>query len=318
MKPRGDPASCKPGSAGALARLALLTSLALFIFLPFLAAACGDDPAAGGPVAPGPRTGLRVLADSSFLADIAQNVAGDRLSVESLLPEGADPHAFQPSPHDARRVAESDAIIINSPGLEPALDDLITGAGGEDLVVIEAAAGLPGIAEDPHCWLDPVQVLTYVENIRMGLARIDPEGEATFAANSEAYAQAIRELDEWIMGQVGGIPQERRLLVTNHESLGRFAERYGFRVVGSVFPMAAGDGSPSAQQLATLVEEIEATGTPAIFLEAGSNADLAQQVAEETGVRVITELYIHSLGPEAPTYLEMMRWNVTRIVEALR
>jgi len=306
MKLFGRMAPGRPAPAAALACLALLTCLLL------LAAACGEDSSPDDPATGGPSAGPRVLADSSFLADIGQNIAGDRLSVESLLPEGADLHAFQPSPQDAKRLAESDAIIINSPGLEPAVDDLIAGAGGEDLLVIEAAAGLPGIAEDPHCWLDPVQVLNYVENIRTGLGRIDPEGEAAFAANSEAYAQAIRELDEWIIEQVSGIPEERRLLVTNHESLGRFAERYGFQVVGAVFPTAAGDGSPSAQQLATLVKEIEATGTPAIFLEAGSSADVAQQVAEETGVRVVTELYI------APTYLEMMRWNVTRIVEALR
>ncbi len=114
------------------------------------------------------------------------------------------------------------------------------------------------------------------------------------------------------------IPPERRLLVTNHESFGYFADRYGFEVVGTVFGTGGSQGSPSAQQLAELVKTIEETGAPAIFLEAGANQDLADQVARETGTTVVTDLYLHSLGKDAPTYIDMMRWNVNRVVEALR
>ena len=106
--------------------------------------------------------------------------------------------------------------------------------------------------------------------------------------------------------------------MTNHESFGHFADRYGFRVVGTVFPTADGEGAPSAKALGSLIKDIRATGAPAIFLETGSNPDLADQVARETGVKVVTDLYTHSLSQNAPTYLDMMRWNVDRVVEALR
>ncbi len=264
-----------------------------------------------------PKSAL-VLTDASFLADIVQNVAGDRLSAESIVPPGADPHSFEPTPRDAQRVSEARAVVVNVKGLMPTIDGLLAGSMGRGTLLIEAASGLPGVDEDPHCWLDPLSVVTYAENIAAGLALVDPGGEASYRVNAMAYAEALRELDSWIVGQVESIPQERRLLVTNHESLGRFATRYGFEIVGTIFPNATGQGSPSARQLAELIGSIRATGAPAVFLETGSNADLAEQLSAETGLKVVTDLYTHSLGPDAPTYLEMMRWNVTKIVEALK
>ena len=282
---------------------------------------CGGTDDADGGTGDGAEAGggaTVVLADTSFMADIARNVAGDRLEVSSLLPIGADPHSFEPTPQDAKRVADSQAVIINVSGFEPLVDDLITGAGRPDLVVIEAAAGLAGGSNDLHFWLDPLKVIDYAENIADGLSIVDPEGAETYRQNAAAYSQRLRELDAWIVTQVETIPPEGRLLVTNHESFGYFAERYGFRVVGTVFPSAAGEGSPSAQQLVALVKEIQTAGAPAIFLETGSNTDLALQVAREAGVEVITDLYTHSLGENASSYLDMMRWNVNLIVGALR
>jgi len=259
-----------------------------------------------------------VLTDTTFLADIVQNVAGERMAVSALLPVGSDPHSFEPTPQDARRIAESTAIVINVVGLEPQLDDLLADVAGADVPVIEAAAGLAGASEDPHVWLDPTLVMSYVENVARRLAEIDPAGAADYQANAETYRGELQELDTWIAEQVAAIPAERRLLVTNHDSLGFFAARYGFTIVGSVFPTVSGQGAPSAQQVAALVKEIEDTGAPAIFLETGGNVDLAAQVAKEAGVDVVTDLYIASVGEDAPTYLDMMRRNVGMIVKALR
>jgi ABC-type Zn uptake system ZnuABC Zn-binding protein ZnuA len=281
------------------------------------AAACGST-AAQAPATSATAPSLSVVAETSYLADIVQNVAGDRVKVESLLPLGADPHSFDPTPRDAAKVAKARAIVINSPGFEPPVDKLIAGAGDEGLAVIDAANGLAGENVDPHFWLDPVDVIAYVENIRAGLTAIDPAGAAEYAANAAAYERQLRELDSWTAGRVATIPASRRLLVTNHESFGHFAERYGFEVVGTVFPTTSAEGAPSAKALGTLIKDIRATGAPAIFLETGSNADLAGQVARETGVKVVTDLYTHSLAQNAPTYLDMMRWNVDHIVEALR
>lgn len=259
-----------------------------------------------------------ILADTSFLADIVRNVAGERLTVSSLLPTGADPHSFEPTPQDAKRVTESRAIVINVIGLAPQLDDLLADVAGSDVPVIEAAAGLVRASADPHVWLDPLRVVTYVDNIAKGLAELDPAGADEYRANAEAYSEELGALDAWIAGKVETLPVGRRLLVTDHESLGYFAERYGFTIVGSVFPTVSGIGAPSAQQVAALVRDIRSAGAPAIFLRAGSNADLALQIAAETGAEVVTDLYIASVEEDAPTYLEMMRRNVEMIVEALR
>jgi manganese/iron transport system substrate-binding protein len=172
---------------------------------------------------------------------------------------------------------------------------------------------------DPHFWLNPIHVITYVENITQGLTQVDPEGANEYNLNAEAYILALKDLDAWIETQVEMIPPERRLLVTNHESLGYFADRYGFKVTGAIIPSATTGASPTAQDLAALTERILETGAPAIFLETGTNPRLAEQLASETGIKIVPDLYTHSTG-EAPTstYIEMMRYNTTVIVEALR
>ena len=259
-----------------------------------------------------------VVADTTFMADIVQNVAGESFRVVPLVPSGADPHSFEPTPQDAKSVAECEAVVINVTGLVPQLDDLISAVGDSGVTVIEAAAGLSGAPDDPHLWLDPIMVISYVATIAQGLAELDPAGADSYRSRAETYKTQLRELDSWIADEVSVLPSEQRLLVTNHKSLSYFAGRYGFRVVGALFPTVSGQGTPSAQEVVALVNDIKSSGAPAIFLETGSNTDLARQVARETGVAVVDDLYIASLGDEASTYIEMMRRNVTLIVDALK
>ena len=298
--------------------------LAVVIWMVF-SSACGSESL---PNKPG--GGLSILAVETFLADIAQNVAGERLSVESLMPLGLDPHAFQPTPADVAKIADSQVLIVNGSGFEEWLDETLKNAGGERLVV-EASAGLQtrkpaeseivDEAQDPHFWLDPVSATRYVENIRDGLIQADPAGKAIYTQNAEAYMASLNDLDGWIREQVDQIPAERRLLVTNHESFGYFADRYGFKVVGTVLPSVSTGAAPSAGQMAALIEKVRASGAPAIFLETGADPRLADQIAQETGVKLITGLYSHSVtepGGNAPTYIDMMKYNTTLIVDALK
>ena len=279
---------------------------------------------------------LSILASTSFLADIAQNVAGDRAAVSSLLPIGADPHAYQATPSDIVRISESTVLILNGLEYEHFIEPLLENADGERLVItategLEPRAGAAEAHEtetgtdeheagDPHMWLDPNLVITYVENIRDGLSQADPAGAEMYKANAEAYISQLNELDAWIKTQVQSIPTERRLLVTNHESMGYFAERYGFTVVDTILPSFSSEASASAQEIASAVESIKASGAPAIFLGEVENDALAQQIAQETGVRVVTGLHLESLtgGAPAPTYIEMMKANVALIVDALQ
>lgn len=312
----------------------------LFVILTMLALAltgCGRTPASpSGASAP------VVLASTTFLADMVRNIAGDRLQVASLLPAGADPHTYQATPSDAALIAESKLLILNGIEYEHFMESLLENAAGDRHIITasdglephemegyareehgdeaEAAEGHAQEAGDPHMWLDPKNVITYVENIREGLTHFDPDGTAEFQTNAYAYAGKLNELDAWIVKEVDQIPAEKRLLVTNHEALGYFAERYGFTVVGTVVESFSSDASPSAQQMADLIDQIKATGAPAIFLDASDNPTLAEQIAVETGVTVVTDLHLESLtdGPPAATYLDMMKHNVTRIVNALK
>ncbi len=174
---------------------------------------------------------------------------------------------------------------------------------------------------DPHFWLDPNNVIKYVENIRDGLILADPSGKDVYIQNAAAYITKLNDLDSWINEQVSVIPEERRMIVTNHESFGYFADRYGFQIIGTIIPSVSTGASPSAQQMARLVDHIRETGAIAIFLETGSNPQLAEQIAAETGIKVVSKLYTHSIteaSGEAPTYIDMMKYNVQTIVEALK
>ncbi|MDE3091360.1 MAG: zinc ABC transporter substrate-binding protein [Chloroflexota bacterium] len=275
---------------------------------------------------------LNVLATETFLADIAQNVAGAREKVNALMPVGIDPHSFEPTPADIKKVADSNVLIINGAGVESFMARLLENAGGKRLV-IEASKGLtsrkPSAGEpvdadnpvDPHFWLDPNNVVKYVENIRDGLSQVDPNGAAAYAANAAAYIAKLKELDQWIADQVKPLPPARRLLVTNHEEFGYFADRYGFKIIGAIIPSFSTDASPSAQQLAQLIDHVKSSKAPAIFLEISANPQMANQVARETGAKLVTDLYTHSIsdanGP-APTYIDMMKYDVKMIVDALK
>ena len=271
-----------------------------------------------------------VLASTSFLADIAQNVAGDRVVIETLLPLGADPHAYQAAPSDVSKIAKSDVLILNGLEYEHFIEPLLENAGGEHLI-ITATDGLtpnqieseetPGeMVGDPHMWLDVNRVTKYAENIRDGLIQADPEGAEIYKTNAATYIGQLLELDMWIWEQVQSIPAERRLLVTNHEAMGYFAEHYGFTVVSSILPSFSSEASVSAQEIASTIEAVKSSGAPAIFLGEVENTDLADQIASETGVKVINTLYLESLtdGDPAPTYIDMMKHNATEIVNALK
>jgi ABC-type Zn uptake system ZnuABC Zn-binding protein ZnuA len=267
-----------------------------------------------------------VLTTTTILADIARNVAGDKLVTQSLLPFGADPHSYQPVPQDTKKVNESKILVVNGADYERSLDPVLANVGDKKQI-IEASAGLrpltdPGDPQkvDPHLWLDPNNVIVYVENIREGLTQFNPDGADLYQTNARAYNAKLQELDAWINGQVAQIPPKRRVLVTNHDSLEYFAQRYGFKVVGSVITGFSSDAAPSAQQMADLVDRIKLFEVPAIFLDTGDNPALAQQIASQTGVKVVTDLHLESLTEGAPagTYIDMMRYNVTKIVEALK
>ena len=311
----------------------ILIRYCLIFLIGFLVSGCGVR-------TPAP-TALTAVATENFLADIARNIAGDRAAVSALVPSGIDPHDFQPSPKDLAAVAQSRMLIVNGAGLEGWLTQALNNIGGNRIVVAAsqglpgrtggyglgspASTGLPATASpantDPHFWMDPVLVKTYVNNIRDGLIQLDPAGQDVYRQNANAYSAQLDGLDQWIRSQVALIPPGRRLLVTDHEDLGYFADEYGFKLIGAITPETSSEAEPSASHIADLISQIRASADKAIFLDIGTNTQLADQICREAGCRVVRDLYIHWVTPPggaAPTYLEMIRHNVTVIVEALR
>ena len=175
-------------------------------------------------------------------------------------------------------------------------------------------------ALDPHFWFDPQRVEQAINSIAAQLSTADPASQTFYRDNAAAYTRELQDLDAWIQQQVDTLPEERRLLVTSHDSFQYFAKRYGFEIVGAVMPVTA-DVEPTAQELTELIETIEHEGVPAVFAEKSHSDRLARRVAEETGATLIGGLYTGSLGEpgsEAGTYLDFMRYNVQTIVEALQ
>lgn len=173
---------------------------------------------------------------------------------------------------------------------------------------------------DPHFWFDPLRVKQAVNRVAERLSAADPEGQDFYRHNAAAYNGQLDALHSWIGEQVGTLAEDRRVLVTSHDSFQYFAQRYGFEVAGAIFPVTT-EAEPSAHDLAELIETIEHEGVPAVFTETIISDRLAQRIAEETGAKLVAGLYTGSLSKpdgDAGTYLDLMRHNTTIIVEALR
>ncbi len=280
---------------------------------------------------------LRVVATTSIVADVVARVAGEEIELVRLLPLGADPHAFEPTPRDVAAVSDAHVIFVNGAGLEAFMDDLLESAG-EDVPVVPLSVGIELLAfsgehndeheeedlahesGDPHTWFDPGNVRVWVENAEQALAALDPERGERYSANAAAYTAELVALDAWIREQVAQIPEGNRRLVTDHTTFSYFAEAYGFEQVGAIFPGYSTLSEPSAQELAVLEDAIERYAVPAIFVGKTVNPRMAEQVAGDTGVRLVF-LYTGSLsepGGPAGSYLDFMRYNVAAIVEGLR
>ena len=223
-----------------------------------------------------------MVATTSFLRDIAQNVAAGRFTVGQLIPDGVDPHSFEPAPGDLRAVAGAKLLIENGGGLEGPLLKTLQEVG-TSATVVDAASGIPprtpqpgepplaaGEA-DPHYWMDPVLVEQYVITIRDAFRKADPKGATAYDIAAGNYIGQLSRLDAWIRAKVDSVPTATRLLVTDHDSLGYFADRYGIRIVGTVIPSVTSEDTPTARHLADLTATIRRTGVRAIVVDKGDN-----------------------------------------------
>ena len=293
---------------------------------------------AGAPAAIQPATlaggeKLRVVATTAILGDVVRNVGGDALDLTVLVGPGQDPHAYEPAPQDVAAIEKAQVVFENGLGLEAGLDSTIRAAASHGQPVVEVSTGVkivgagtaaptPGAHEtagNPHVWMDPANLNTWLHNLETTLSALDPQNAAAYHANAASYALKLADLDAYIQAEVAKIPVERRKLVTDHEALEYFAARYGFEIVGTVIPSYSTIAEPSAANLTDLINKIRAEKVPAVFVGTTANSKVADVVAQETGVKVLP-LYSESLGAPgsgADTYLGMMRTDIDRIVKGL-
>jgi ABC-type Zn uptake system ZnuABC Zn-binding protein ZnuA len=258
-----------------------------------------------------------VLATTTILADLAKQVAGDRLRVGSVVPVGAHVEEYEPTPDDAKRVSGAKILIVNGLDLDKWADPLLKNKKA-DAPVITLTEGLPDLAGNPHMWFDPQLARKYVEKIRDALVALDPQGKDGYTTRAKAYDAALVSLDTELKTKAATVPQARRKLVTSHDAFPYFAKAFGFEVVGFVQPQP--DKEPSAKELAKLVDTVKAAKVPAVFVEAGTSKSLTETLAKEAGVsKVITDLPTDSiLAAPADSYLGLMRVTMDKVTSALR
>jgi manganese/iron transport system substrate-binding protein len=301
----------------------LIRKIVPFFILVTLLAGCGSAPATSS-------SGLRVVASTTILGDVVAQVGDNLINLSVLFPIGADPHTFDPRPQDVAAISDAQVVFINGLGLEeslqPALDANAKGtvmavSDGIDVRKLDsAAAAVEHGGNDPHTWTDPNNVIVWTQNIAAALAKADPANASVYRANADTYIASLRDLDAWIRTEVAQIPPERRKLVTDHYAFGYFADEYGFEQVGALVGSFSTNASPSAQEIAALEDTIRAQNVPAVFVGATLNATMAEQVAQDTGTKIVS-VYTGSLtapGGDADSYLAFMRYNVNAIVSALK
>lgn len=296
-----------------------------------LAGALGLVASAGaaGPAAPGAAAdeAALVIATTSIWADITSSITcDDGIEVRALLPDGADPHSYEPSFADRDALDAADLIVTNGLGLEQRLADTLESSdpGGTRTFVAGDHVEPRRSDEhgdgpfDPHFWLDPTKVAD----------TIAPLGDALVAAGAdadlvrrcaEAFVGDLGDLDAEITAALAAIPDDRRILVTNHDALGYFADRYDFEILGSVLPSTSTLAEASQRELDELAQAITDAGVPAIFAENLEVVDDAQVLGDRLRVDVVS-LYTDSLGDAdsgASTYADMLRTDAAAIADAL-
>jgi zinc/manganese transport system substrate-binding protein len=304
-------------------RLRLVTMTAFVAVIVGIVAGCGGTGGSSGAGGSAGAGGPSIVVTYPVLGAVVKELVGDRAAVTVLMPNGVDPHDWSPSARDIERVAKADLVVANGLGLEQGLTDALAEAARNGIPVFYAtdhvkvrttgvgdAAGAG--APDPHYWVDPVAMKDVVAALtaQLGSAGIDV---ADRAADLESRLTA---LDAEVRTTLDVVPEARRRLVTGHESMGYFADRYGFTIVGAVIPGLTSQGEVSAGALADLKAAIEAQGVPAVFTEVGTPAAVAEAIGRETGAAVVP-LATHTL-PDDGSYFTFIRGIASAIAEALR
>jgi zinc/manganese transport system substrate-binding protein len=270
------------------------------------------------------RADLTVASLSTITTDLAKNIGGTHVKIEALIKPGIDPHEFEPTPSDVKKVAKADLVLFTGKGMEGFLTKLEEAAGvtGKFVNVGEAVPTLMMTdegrkVEDPHWWHSVENMKRATRLVTDRFEQADPANRGYYAGREKEYLASLNELQRWSRVKVAELPSSRRKLVTSHDALQYFARDYGFTILPVKGISTAEEAS--SQHVKEIIGVIRSQGVKAVFFENIENSRAVNQIAAETGARTGGVLYSDGLGDtEASTYDSMMRHNVSTIVDGLK
>ncbi len=275
---------------------------------------------------------INVVASFSILGDLVQQVGGEHVSVSTLVGPNGDAHVYQPTPQDTIRLTKSQLFVVNGLGFEGWMERLVSASHYKGKVITASQSikpqtftdtddnkAAPHTAQDPHAWHSIPNAVQYVHNIADGLSQIDPEHKVEYQANAGNYIQRLEQLDKSLLQEFAAIPADKRKMITSHDAFGYLSARYQ---ITTIAPQGMStESEASASDVAKIIKQIRKEKIKALFVENISDPRLMQQISKETGVNPGKELFSDALsdksGP-ASTYLDMMHYNTTQILSALK
>ncbi|HDL1318651.1 TPA: metal ABC transporter substrate-binding protein [Mannheimia haemolytica] len=266
---------------------------------------------------------FKVVTTFTVIQDIAQNVAGDKATVESITKPGAEIHDYQPTPKDIVKAQKADLVLWNGMNLERWFERFFENVKGKPAVVVTEGITPMPITEgeyknlpNPHAWMSTDNALIYIENIRAALVKYDPQNADTYNANAKAYAEKVKGIAEPLRQRLAFIPEQQRWLVTSEGAFSYLAKDYNLKELYLWAINAEEQGSP--KQVKKVIDGVKANKIPVVFSESTVSDKPAKQVAKETGALYGGVIYVDSLsekdGP-VPTYLDLLKVTISTIVE---
>ena len=265
-----------------------------------------------------------ILASASMIADMAKQVGGNLINLQTLVPIGGDPHLYEPTPGDARKVVAADIILINGLTFEGWINELIENSGTQAKVIV-VTNGINPIkssvyenAVDPHAWMDAANGIVYAANIKDALIEELPSKKEQVLDQFNQYTDQLKSLDQEIISAIQSIPEKQRYLITSHDAFHYYGSKYGIKTESILGTSTDADAQTS--DIIRLNKIIEENKIPSVFIETTVNPKLLQSLAKDNKISIGGKLYSDSLGDEnspASTYIDMLRYNTKVIVEAL-
>ena len=261
---------------------------------------------------------IDVVTTFSTLNSFVNGVGGKYVRSTNIVPVGASPETFQPTPRSIAVLNGAQLVVENGTGIDAWVDRMVRGADVPRSRVLVITDGMPVVGGNPHLWMDPVLAKTYVAKILAALVRIDPAHASAFKSNARAYDAKLDALTAWIRTKIAAIPPAKRQLIVFHDAWPYFAKRFGIHIVGSLVP--APGQEPNPRRLAQLVTLARKLHVRAVFAEPEYSAKLAHAFAGSADIKVVTDLYDDSIGHRAVVsdYISMMRYNTEQLVHALQ